>query len=251
MEWGLVLGVRNWLHNKRMTDPVPGTYALTSSSVNSGGASYENCRMTGVVTADGVGPVAVEHYCTAPTKRWPHPGQTLPVTVDRADPTRLEVQWDAMPSNHDLARQLAEQQAQELADRMRTGASGTPAGPPVTYTVVGDASRPLPGTAGGGLTPEQAAAATQRPGAMIAAHATVLAVHEVIVPAGVAGGGAAGTVDLTLDVALPAGGGYATSTRIAFSTAARRAAVATVGTVLPVLVNPAAHDQIAIDATRL
>lgn len=45
--------------------------------------------------------------------------------------------------------------------------------------------------------------------------------------------------------------GYATTMRISFSTPQRRAAVAAVGRTLPVLIDPAARDRIAIDTTRL
>jgi hypothetical protein len=101
-----------------------------------------------------------------------------------------------------------------------------------TYTVLGDRGRAMPGTPGGGLTPDQAASAGAN-------------------PLGMVGGGAAGTVDLTLDVALPPGPGWTTTMRIAFSTPARRAAIATPGVRLPVLVDPDAHDHIAIDTSRL
>ena len=50
---------------------------------------------------------------------------------------------------------------------------------------------------------------------------------------------------------LPSGGGYSTTMRIGFSTPEKRARIAAVGTTLPVLVNPAARDQIAIDTGRL
>ena len=83
------------------------------------------------------------------------------------------------------------------------------------------------------------------------ATARVLAVHNVPVPPGLPGGAPAGSVDLTLDVALPSGGGYSTTMRIGFSTPEKRVRIAAVGTTLPVLVNPAARDQIAIDTGRL
>ena len=265
------MGLRNWVHNKRLTDPVAGTYRLTSCSSNSGGAAYENCRMHGVVVGPGVGPIAVEHYCTAPTKRWPQPGDTVPVTVDRADPTRLRIDWDQLPSGSDRGQRLAEELVASMGARptgptpdagaapfsadlaafvARAEAQGAHVTTNVTYGVQGAPGRAVPGTAGGGLTPDQAAAAATN-GSMQPATAQVLAVHEVVIPQGMAGGGAAGTVDITLDVSWPAGSGWTTTMRIAFSTAEKRARVATVGVTLPVLVNPQAHDRIAIDTTRL
>ena len=266
------MGLRNWVHNKRISDPVPGTYRLTSCSSNSGGASYQNCRMHGVVVGPGVGPVAVEHYCTAPTKRWPHPGDTVPVTVDRADPTRLRIEWDQVSTGNDRGQQLAEDLAATMGASAQPAAASDASGEPfsdllqafvtqaeaqgthvttnVTYSVIGAPGRSIPGTAGGGLTPEQAAAAVTA-GSMQPGTARVLAVHEVTLPPGTPGGGAAGTVDITLDVTPPAGEGWTSTMRIAFSTAAKRTRVATVGAVVPVLVNLEAHDQIAIDTTRL
>lgn len=118
------MGLRNWMHNHRMDDPVPGTYELTSCSYPSADAAYSNCRMTGVVSAPAVGPVAVEHTCTAPTRKWPQPGDTLPVVVDRADPTRLRIDWDSLPSIRDRSWQDAREHAQQEAQRL----AGTPGG---------------------------------------------------------------------------------------------------------------------------
>jgi hypothetical protein len=277
------MGLKNWLHNKRMTDPVEGIFRLTSCSGNSGGAVYENCRMHGVVSAPGIAPTAVEHLCTAPTKRWPQPGQSLPVAVDRADPTRLHIDWDQLPTGAERGQQLAEGLAASLRDvdpapnaptitrqtvsqetRTMPGgdlgqvqslidslvktaqAQGARVTTEVSYNVVGAPGRAMPGADGGGLTPEQAFAAATMPG-MQRATARVLAVHEVTVPPGMPGGGAAGTVDLTLDVTPAAGEGWTTTLRMAFSTPQNRARVATVGTVLPVFVESRAHDRIALD----
>lgn len=187
------MGLFNWAHNTRMTDPVDGTLQLTSCSSGASDAMYSNCRMTGVVSAPGLAPTAVEHKCTAPTKKWPQPGQTLPVQVDRADPSRLQIRWDDLPSNRELGRQFARRQAEWLAADQRSQAgpaepgeeqtrtwSSPPGGPQVNVRVrsdsgpvqphvevFGDPDRILPGRAGGGLTPGQAAAARyarRRPG---------------------------------------------------------------------------------------
>ncbi|HEV3380218.1 MAG TPA: hypothetical protein VG142_04490 [Trebonia sp.] len=60
-----------------------------------------------------------------------------------------------------------------------------------------------------------------------------------------------GTVDLLLEVLRPGGGSYTTHLVIGFSTAERRARVATVGTRLPVRINPDKPGKIAIDTTAL
>ncbi len=249
------MGLFNWAHNKRMADPADGTLQLTSCSAGANDAAYANCRMQGVVSAPGLAPTAVEHLCTAPTKKWPQPGQTLPVRVDRGDPTRIQVRWDDLPTNRELGRQFARQQAEQLAATQaarqgRAAYQGAQAAPPEAQ-VLGAPGRAVPGRTGGGLTPEQAtAAAGGNHAGLLAATATVLAVYDVPVPPGMPGAGPAGVADLTLDVHLP-GGGYSTTMRIAFSTPDKRARIGTQGVTLPVLVNPAARDQIAIDTARL
>lgn len=267
------MGVGNWLHNRRMSDPVVGTYQLTACSAGSSGAMYSNCRMTGVVTAPEVGPVVVEHLCTAPTKKWPSPGMSLPVTVDRADPTRLRINWDDMMTG----RQQGQQQAQFLASRLAatsgTGASADSTGNPLldqimqlarqnganvsvntVQTVLGAPGRAAPGTDGGGLTPEESIAAVRDGGAGLGLHqatARVLAVYEVPVPPGTPGAMPAGIVDLTLDVNTVDGHHYSTQMRMGFSTPDKRATVATVGTVLPVLADPDRRDRIVLDTNRM
>jgi hypothetical protein len=265
------VGARNWIRNHRLTDPIRGSYRLTACSGGSSGAAYSNCRMEGVVTADGVAPVAVEHYCTTPTKKWPYPGQELPVLVDRADPQRLRIIWDDVPTGREVGRQ----QAQAAAERMAAGASGAAGAngttfvtgdlPPqfqsimdafqqasggftATRTVVtGAPGRAAPGTAGGGTTPEQAAAALAQPSGMQRATAVVLTSHEVSIPAGLTGGGPAGVVDITLDITPADGNPYTAVTRVSFSTPERRARFTAAGARLNVLVDPADHSRVIID----
>jgi hypothetical protein len=270
------VGALNWLRNHRLTDPVPGHYRLTACSAGSNGAVYSNCRMEGVVSADGIAPTAVEHYCTAPTKKWPYPGQELPVLVDRADPRRLRIEWDDVSTGRQRGRQAAQAQAEWMAAAAAGGAPGAgPFGtgdlsalPPQfqsaiagfqeamqglsgTYTTVtGAPGRPAPGTPGGGTTPEQAAQAFADTSSMRPATAVVLAAHEVSIPAGMAGGAGAGVVDITLDITAPDGSAYTTVTRISFSTPERRAMVTATGTRLPVLIDPADRSRVVIDIGR-
>jgi len=264
------VGARNWVRNHKLTDPIRGNYRLTACSGGSSGAAYSNCRMDGVVTAEGIAPVAVEHYCTAPTSKWPYPGQELPVLLDRTDPKRLRIIWDEVPTGRDLGRQ----QARAEAERMAAGASGAAANgttfitgdlPPqfqsmmdafqqasggftATHTVVtGAPGRAAPGTAGGGTTPEQAAAALAQPSGIRQATAVVLTSHEISIPAGMTGGGPAGVVDITLDVTPPDGSGYTAITRVSFSTPERRARFTAAGARLNVLIDPADHSRVIID----
>jgi hypothetical protein len=60
-----------------------------------------------------------------------------------------------------------------------------------------------------------------------------------------------GVADITLEVTMPEGDLYTTVTRLDFSTPQRRARIATVGAILPVLADPADRSRIVIDTTRL
>jgi hypothetical protein len=97
-----------------MKDPVDGTAQVVGSTQPPDSASSANVNLNLVVQADGVPATSVEHTCMAPTKKWPYPGETLPVTFDRADPTRLKVRWDDVPESGDVARQQAEALAAQL-----------------------------------------------------------------------------------------------------------------------------------------
>jgi Short C-terminal domain len=103
-----------------MKDPVDGTAQVVGSTQPPDSATSSNVNLTLVVQAEGVSAVSIEHSCIAPTKKWPFPGQTLPVTFDRADPDRLKIRWDDVPEAGDVAKQ----QADALAAQMNQGAGG-------------------------------------------------------------------------------------------------------------------------------
>jgi hypothetical protein len=229
-------------------DPVPGTYRLVSCSYSSGGAAFENCTMDGVVTAPGIPPTAVHHVSLlTPTAKWPQPGQELPVTIEAGKPDRLKIHWDQVPSAAQIARSLAEQEAaaQRSAD--------TPADPAPQSAVLSAPGRPLPGTPGGGLSPQESAQVAAGGAAALGLQpmtGTVIAAHQLEVPASMPQA-PGGTWDLTLDVTPPAGPGFTTVLRIGFSSPTRKTEIASIGRVLPVVSDPAHPDRIAIDTTRL
>ena len=107
----------DWLRSKRIKDPARGTAQVVACSRWRSGTTA-NVVMNLVVSAEGIPATPVEHECMCHQDRWPHPGQMLPVTVDRADPTRLKVEWDEVSSNED---RIAER-AQALAASMNRGA---------------------------------------------------------------------------------------------------------------------------------
>ena len=108
-----------------MSDPVPGVAQVISASAHRGRGVYQNCRMQLVVSADGVPATPVELHELVHNQRWPMPGTALPVTVDRADPSRVKVEWDQVQSSRD--RSAA--QAEAIAAQMRARAAQPPPAP--------------------------------------------------------------------------------------------------------------------------
>jgi hypothetical protein len=104
----------------RIKDPVDGVAQVVGSTQPPDSATSGNVNLTLVVQAEGVPAASVEHSCLAPTKKWPFPGQSLPVTFDRSDPTRLKVRWDDVPEAGDVSRQ----QAEALAAQLNQGGGG-------------------------------------------------------------------------------------------------------------------------------
>jgi Short C-terminal domain len=111
----------DWAKSKRMEQPAQGTAQVVSASMPPYNATSSNCSMHLVVSAEGLEPTPVEHSAMASVKRWPTPGMTLPVTVDLADPTRLKIDWDDVPTGD----QSAMQQAEQMAEMMKGGAGPT------------------------------------------------------------------------------------------------------------------------------
>jgi hypothetical protein len=103
-----------------MKDPVRGTAQVVACSRMTQAAVASNCAMNLVVSADGMPATPVEHEAIVRQDRWPHAGQVLPVTVDRADPSRLTIEWDEVRTHED---RIAEQADALAASMNRGGAS--------------------------------------------------------------------------------------------------------------------------------
>jgi hypothetical protein len=99
----------------RMKDPVRGAAEVVACSDYHGRGIKQLCTMQLVVHAEGVAPASQEHHLLAHRDKWPAPGMTLPVTVDRADPTKLYVMWDEVQGSRERDVQAAE----ALAAKMR------------------------------------------------------------------------------------------------------------------------------------
>jgi hypothetical protein len=106
-----------------MKDPVCGQAQVVSCSQWTGGTSA-NCRMQLVVQAPGVPATAVELDCMVHASRWPSPGITLPVTVDRDDPQKLKVEWDDVETSQDASARAAEAMAAAMRGGGGAGVGG-------------------------------------------------------------------------------------------------------------------------------
>jgi hypothetical protein len=115
----VVAGTRKLMRVHRlstMVDPVAGSLLVTGcSGAPDGRTMYAGCEIHGVLSAPGVPSTAVRHDGYVRVSRWPSPGLTLPVLVDRTVPQRFQIRWDQVPTG----RQWAAQQAAQLAERMR------------------------------------------------------------------------------------------------------------------------------------
>ena len=103
-----------------MADPVPGTMLVTAASMPSRNAVFHMSRITGVISAEGVEPTAVQFGGLIRTSLWPSPGKQLPVIVDRADPRKFAIQWDQVGASESSALN----QAEALAAAMRAKQNG-------------------------------------------------------------------------------------------------------------------------------
>jgi hypothetical protein len=103
--------IGDWAKSRRMSDSVRGTLRVTACTTCDRGTTSGNYDLDGVVSADGVLPTAVSHSGIAKASKWPCPGDELPVTVDRADPTSLQIEWDEVQTGDERGAAPAALQA--------------------------------------------------------------------------------------------------------------------------------------------
>jgi hypothetical protein len=129
------------LKARRMKDPVDGTAQVVGGSLPPDSAKSANVDLNLVVQAEGVPATSIAHSCMAPTRKWPYPGATLPVTFDRADPDRLKIRWDEIPEAGDVAKQ----QAEALASQLNQGGGGQAGGGADVSGIVEALQEAMPG----------------------------------------------------------------------------------------------------------
>jgi hypothetical protein len=91
--------VGNWMTKRRMTDPVKGTAFVVSANHWTRAQIPSPLHAELVVQGTASRKTTVEHSEKVGPKHWgvwPAPEQTLPVTIDRADPTRLIIDWQQL-----------------------------------------------------------------------------------------------------------------------------------------------------------
>jgi hypothetical protein len=135
------MGIFDSLKGMRMKDPVRGTAQVVSCSGYRGDGMLQNCHMELVVQAEGVPATAVQFQGLVHRNKWPQPGMTLPVSVDRADPTRVKIEWDEVESGRDRGQRTAEAIAAAMRGEGGAAPMGFPAG--LTPQVVNLSGRDL------------------------------------------------------------------------------------------------------------
>lgn len=223
-------------------DWVPAVLHVSEADPLPPGRGRANCRISGVLIFDDQPIREVITTQQTPIPKWPLPGDQLPATVRlsalaAANRRAVTVAWWKLPRRDRLDATNA--QALPLSDE----------GPPrYRANALGDHGRPLPGSPGGGATPQETKGliATGEP-----ATAVVLMVHDVAIPRLLRvlrfPTPPGGLVDLDLEVTRPDNTNYRARLRIGFSTVERRQRVAMVGLSLPVRIDRTEPDKVAID----
>jgi hypothetical protein len=267
-----------------MKDPVSGIFRVSDWYDAHPSSSPPGTRLTGVIIADGLAPTPadapVDHH-----SKWVGQNE-LPVTVDRTDPSNFRIEWDQVIKQdwRATAQQHALDEATKLAGgvaAMDVPVAGSQPGPGAqtaglsptiqralhaagidlnaanstvhieTTVATPDQARAMMASFFGGQNgqPGNLAGQFMAGGQSVATTGVVRDVHDVVpqtpMPPGTS------QADLTLDVRRPDGSTYPATTRIAFRNPARRAAIATVGTTLPLLVDPNDPGRLSIDVGRL
>ncbi len=273
------MGIRSKWRAGHMKDPVSGVFRVSDWYDAHPNGSPSAIRLTGVIIADGLAPTPTE----APADhhgKWVGNNE-LPVTVDRTDPSNFRIEWDQVLKQD--WRATAQQRALDEATKLAGGVAATdvpvggfssPGAPPVglsptiqralqaagidpsimnsanstvhieTSMATPDEARAMMASFFGGQ-PGQFTGAGQS----VATTGVVRDVHDVVpqtpLPPGTS------QADLTLDVRRPDGSTYPATTRIGFRNPARRAAITTIGTTLPLLIDPNDPSRLSIDVGRM
>src|SRR5205085_10451665 len=99
---------------ERMKDPVRGTASVVDVS---GGLQGTKAHIRLIVTAEGVPPTPVDYGTWGHEGQRPSEGDSIPVTVDRANPQKFTIEWSEIPKFDDVhANEVAEREHDMLAE---------------------------------------------------------------------------------------------------------------------------------------
>ena len=79
-----------------LADAVRGTVRVVSASDRVGRARYQACQIEVVTTTTGIPETQVSTEVVTSAKYWPRVGSTRPALISRSDPSRIEINWDAL-----------------------------------------------------------------------------------------------------------------------------------------------------------
>ncbi|MGB3413522.1 MAG: hypothetical protein WBA28_02270, partial [Microbacteriaceae bacterium] len=99
---------------------------VVSASAKPSRASSAVCELHLVVTVPQQASVPVKKTVRANWKKWPYAGITLPVEIERNDPTKLRVMWDEVPSGSERADIAAAQLAEQMNSHTTSSPSSSP-----------------------------------------------------------------------------------------------------------------------------
>lgn len=126
--WGLVRAFYQWGRCRRMRDPVPGeAYVVSAVMSRHCHGLHTRYSMEVVVGGGGVPPTRATRtgLVRNRTGRYPAIGMTLPVTVDRADPTRFTVNWSQAPDRYGHPQRILADMVARLGENASAPGSGT------------------------------------------------------------------------------------------------------------------------------
>jgi hypothetical protein len=105
------MGLPDTTEPHRYEEPVEGSLRVVGATQLDPGVLRAPCRITYVIQAEGIEPFSGEAEVEAWTRRWPSPGEDLPVVFDRRHPERLRIEWDKVAGDADAARPRADRPA--------------------------------------------------------------------------------------------------------------------------------------------
>jgi hypothetical protein len=91
--------------NVDIRDGVEGEAVVRSASVPMESAIATNVQMWLDVYVEGREPYPVRHHCIVRMSKYPSPGDTLPVVVDRNNRERIDIQWKQVKTVDELMRE--------------------------------------------------------------------------------------------------------------------------------------------------